>query len=61
VATLTVDLAKVPVSCFEERTYPRGRKYFSILSEVNISMQSALEFFVTINDKKCKSVNAKYE
>jgi hypothetical protein len=40
---------------------PLGRKYLSVLSEVHISMQSALEFFVTIDGMKYGSLTAKYE
>ncbi|KAH7383281.1 hypothetical protein BKA66DRAFT_512128 [Pyrenochaeta sp. MPI-SDFR-AT-0127] len=61
VATLTVDLDDVPSSCFEDETSPAGRKYSSITIEVNISMQSSLEFFVTVDGKKYGSLTANYD
>jgi hypothetical protein len=40
---------------------PEGKKYYSVAVEVHISMQSALEFFVTVNGKKYGSLSAKYD
>jgi hypothetical protein len=39
---------------------PDGRRYYSIDTLVHISMQSVLEFYVTVNGKKDGSLTAQY-
>ncbi|KAI4909431.1 hypothetical protein J4E90_008128 [Alternaria incomplexa] len=61
VATLIVDLSDVPEEDTELETSASGRKYHTINSVVNISLQSTLDFFITVNGKKYGSLTARYE
>ena len=61
VATLTVNLKDVPSDCIKHNRNPAGRHYNSIYAQVHISMQSSLEFFVTVNGKRYGTVHAAYE
>jgi hypothetical protein len=60
VATLTVDLSKVPKKEFSAKQSPAGRRYHKIHFDLEISIQSALEFSLTINGKKYAAVTAEY-
>jgi hypothetical protein len=61
VATLIVDLDDVPASSIRARTNSYGQQYFLIDCVVHISIQSSLEFFVTVDGEKYGSLTAKYE
>lgn len=61
VATLYADLSDIPKSHWKTERAPDGRMYYSIETVICISMQSSLEFYITIDGKKCGSVKAKYE
>jgi hypothetical protein len=61
VATLIVDYDDVPKHLLKTKKSPDGRKYFEIEAVVHISMQSSLEFFVTVGGKKYGSLTAQYE
>ena len=61
VAKLTVDLSDVPIHLRRRQQSPSGRMYYSIAIVVNISLQSSLEFFVTVNGQKYDTVTVEYE
>lgn len=61
VATLTVDMDDIPDEYFERKRSPKGKLYYSIMSTINISMGSALEFFLTVGGQKYGSLTAAYE
>jgi hypothetical protein len=61
VAKLTIDLGDVPKEHVEtRRNNARKKNYCSIRATVNISLQSSLEFFVTVGGKKYGSVTVDY-
>lgn len=61
VATLIVDLDDVPKSSLMPGISPSGQKYLTIDAQVHISMQSVLEFYVTVEGKKYGALTAKFE
>ncbi|KAH7396595.1 hypothetical protein DE146DRAFT_763611 [Phaeosphaeria sp. MPI-PUGE-AT-0046c] len=61
VATLIVDFDDVPASCYEHKVNDRDKKYLRLRAEVHISIQSSLEFFVTVDGKKYGSLTAEYD
>jgi hypothetical protein len=61
VATPTVDFDDVPQAHLKPCISPLGRPYFRIDSVINISMQSSLEFFVTVRGKKYGSLIVQYD
>jgi hypothetical protein len=61
VVTLTINLGEVPQEHYVTEYSTGGRPYYNIHVEVNISLQSALEFFVTIKGKKYGSVTVEYD
>jgi hypothetical protein len=58
---LHVDLSKVPDSQMKRKRSPTGREYCEVHALVHISMQSSLEFSLTVNGKNYGSVTAKYD
>lgn len=60
-ATLTVDLNKVPKNYFKSKRSPTGVRYHELNYEVAISVQSSLEFSVLVDGRKYGSITAKYE
>ncbi|KAJ4361459.1 hypothetical protein N0V95_001876 [Ascochyta clinopodiicola] len=60
VATLEANLETVPEWLFLVRHNPSGALYYEIEFDVEIAVQSALEFSMSINGKKYGSVTAKY-
>jgi hypothetical protein len=61
VVVLTIDLTKVPKKEFKAKRSPDKRQYHQISFDVEISIQSALEFSCSVKGKKIGSVTAKYE
>jgi hypothetical protein len=61
VANVTVDLKDVPRHCISTYYSSDGRAYYSIRCTINISLQSGLEFFVTVGGKKYGSVTVDYK
>ncbi|EUC40240.1 hypothetical protein COCMIDRAFT_109318 [Bipolaris oryzae ATCC 44560] len=61
VAVLTVDSNDIPLSDLKRKTSPCGRQYYSIGVTVHISLQSSLEFYVTIKGKKFGSLTVSYD
>jgi hypothetical protein len=53
-------LSKVPKKEFKAKKGICGRRYHRISYDVEISIQSALEFSFTINGKKYGSITAEY-
>ncbi|KAF1944796.1 hypothetical protein EJ02DRAFT_452131 [Clathrospora elynae] len=51
----------MPESDMRGKPSSTGRKYHSADCNVNISMQGALEFFVTVKGKRYGSVTARYD
>lgn len=60
-ATLMVDLNKVPKKEFNAKRSRTGRCYHQLDFEVEISVQSKLEFSFSVNGKRYESITAKYE
>ncbi|KAF2130413.1 Hsp70 family protein [Dothidotthia symphoricarpi CBS 119687] len=60
VARLHVDLRNVPKHLFVARSSPSGAVYHQLKYTVEVSLQSSLEFFVTINGSRYGSVTATY-
>jgi hypothetical protein len=60
VATLHVKLSDVPQHLFIRHIDSFGLVYHSLSFEVEISVQSSLEFSVSVKGKKYGSVTAKY-
>ena len=60
-ATLNVDLNDVPDDMFQRRLSPHGVSYYKLLLNIEISLESALEFFVTVNGMRYGSLTAIYE
>jgi hypothetical protein len=56
-----VDLSDVPENAYVTCWSPCGRKYYELSFFVEISAQSSLEFFLTIDGKKYGSLSANYE
>ncbi|EOA92058.1 uncharacterized protein SETTUDRAFT_86462 [Exserohilum turcica Et28A] len=61
VATLTSDLSDLPTKEMKLKTSSSGRKYYSVDCTVNISLQSALDFFITVKGKKLGSLTVSYD
>jgi hypothetical protein len=61
VVTLTINMREIPQGYYTTHYATGGRLYYSILVVVNISLQSALEFFVTVEGKKYGSVTVEYD
>ncbi|KAF1944788.1 Hsp70 family protein [Clathrospora elynae] len=61
VTTVVADLRNVPDSYLEMKVNPIGETYFHVKTLVHISMQSTLDFYITVNGKKCGSIAAQYE
>lgn len=60
IATLGVDLSGVPGHLYKACTSPSGASYHTLSFDVEISVQSALEFSLSVNGQKYGSVAAKY-
>jgi hypothetical protein len=54
-------LGEVPQEHYRTHYTAGGRSYYSIDVDVSISLQSALEFFVTVEGKKYGSVTVEYD
>lgn len=61
VAVLTVDSNDIPLVYLKRNTSPCGRQYYSINVTVHISLQSSLDFYVTIKGKKFGSLTVSYD
>jgi hypothetical protein len=61
VADLTVELDDVPEAYLRNKRHKDGRKYYKVETVVHISLQSALEFFVTVEGEKFGSVTVNYD
>ncbi|KAH3975901.1 hypothetical protein HBH98_042340 [Parastagonospora nodorum] len=59
-ATLEVDLSGVPQDEFEVLRSPSGHTYHRIIYTVDISIQSSLDFSVSIGGKKYGRITARY-
>ncbi|KAH3949858.1 hypothetical protein HBH53_083220 [Parastagonospora nodorum] len=60
VATLSVDLSSVPATCFQTCFAPGGRVYTTLSIEIQISVQSSLEYSLLVEGVRYGSVTAKY-
>jgi hypothetical protein len=58
---LYVDLSDVPEQEFVPLWTPQGRPYKRLDYDVEMSLQSSLEFSVSVKGKKYGAVTAKYE
>ncbi|KAI4698491.1 hypothetical protein J4E81_005714 [Alternaria sp. BMP 2799] len=61
VATLRVDLNDVPDEDLDLNISASGQRYYTADCTVNISLQSSLEFFITVKGKRYGSLIAKYD
>ncbi|CAN9134369.1 unnamed protein product [Alternaria alternata] len=61
VAKLTINLTKVPKRTFKVKRSPDGRTYHEIDFEVEISIQSALEYSCSVKGKRVGSVTVEYK
>lgn len=62
VCTLITDLSSVPRELFKLNTNSRGTKFWELNYNLNMSIESAtVKFFLTITDKECGLVIAKFE
>jgi hypothetical protein len=61
IAKLVVDLSGVPERLFRKKRSKDGRTYHMLSFEVNISVQSALEYSFSVEGVKYGSVQARYE
>jgi hypothetical protein len=61
VTTVVADLSDVPDHYFEQRLNRHGEMYYHLDTLVHISMQSTLEFYLTVGGKKYGSVTAQYD
>jgi hypothetical protein len=61
VTKLKVDFSDVPLAEFQRLTSPTGRPYYRIEYDVEISVQSSLEFSVSSKGKKYGTVTASYD
>jgi hypothetical protein len=61
VAELAVDLNDLSKDDMAMRISPSGRCYYRVKYEVCISMQSSLEFFVTVKGRKVGSLTVSYD
>jgi hypothetical protein len=61
VASVVVDLSDVDDCLFERGVNCRQELFYYLVLAVHISMQSTLEFYVTVNGKKCGFVTAEYD
>ncbi|KAH4005899.1 hypothetical protein HBI56_097520 [Parastagonospora nodorum] len=61
VAKLSVDLSGVPENEYTTGLSPTGRMYRKLKFEIEISAQSSLEFFFTVNGKKYASLTANFD
>lgn len=61
VAKLTVDLSSVPKKEFKVKRGRAGCRYYRLDYEVEISIQTCLEFSLSVNGKKYGSVSANYD
>ena len=59
-ATLDVDLNDVPESDFQLLQSAHGLAYYRLTYTVEISVQSALEFSLSVNGTRYGSVTARY-
>jgi len=59
-ATLDVDLSVVPESEFELKYSPCGNPYHRLVFLIEISVQSLLEFSLSVNGVQYGSVTATY-
>lgn len=60
VAALSVDLSSVPAACFQTCFAPGGRVYTTLSFQVEISVQSSLEYSLLVEGVRYGSVTAKY-
>jgi hypothetical protein len=60
VATLHVDLSSVPQSAFKRDYSPSGVMYYKLNYDIELSVQSSLEYSVLVNGIRYGSVTAKY-
>ncbi|KAF5852971.1 hypothetical protein GGP41_001526 [Bipolaris sorokiniana] len=60
VAVLAYDMSDLSENDMHQRTSPSGRMYYSAKVTVNISLQSCLEFYVTVKGKKFGSLTISY-
>jgi hypothetical protein len=60
VAKLVVDLSDVPQSAYMTCVSPDGELYHQLRFEVEISVQSSLEFSLLVQGVRYGSVTAKY-
>jgi hypothetical protein len=61
VTTLIVDFADVPAHEIKRCVNSAGRTYFRIDYEVQFSVQSSLEFSMSVKGKRYGSVTASYD
>jgi hypothetical protein len=60
VATLDVDLSSVPQSAFLSSPSPSGGTYYTLHFQVEMTIQSSLEFCLLVNGVRYGAVTANY-
>lgn len=61
VVSLTIDLSVVPKDNFQPNHSPAGVLYHTLVFDLEISIQSLLEFFLSVKGQRYGSVIADYE
>jgi hypothetical protein len=61
VATLMADLTDVPLSEFKRMKSPSGLLYYLLDFQIEITIQSALEFSLNVDGKKYGAITATYQ
>jgi hypothetical protein len=60
IATLDVDLSGVPQSAFQPLPSPSGGIYYTLRFQVEMTIQSSLEFRLLVNGVRYGAVTANY-
>ncbi|KAI4925412.1 hypothetical protein J4E85_007291 [Alternaria conjuncta] len=60
IATLDVDLSRVPQSAFRVDTSPSSGTYFTLVFEIEMNIQSSLELSLSVNGIRYGAVTANY-
>jgi hypothetical protein len=55
-----VDLSDVPANEYEVHRSPSGRTFAHLVYTVDISIQSSLDYSISVNGKKYGMITAKY-
>lgn len=61
VTKVKADFSDVPEKFFKKKTSKLGKVYCKLDATVNISVQSALQFYITVDGKKYGSLTTEYK